>query len=131
MCLPISGWMPGYLLPDPGRIAGSFSLYLFGQAGSAPYAGRFSIDAAASLARVSMGFAAAVLLGVPLGVLSGRSPTVQSLLGTTIDGVRAVPGISWLPLSMAINYLLDGGVFVALHTADPGANGSASEVDAS
>ena len=96
-----TGWMPGYLLPDPGRIAGSFSLYLFGQAGSAPYAGRFSIDAAASLARVSMGFAAAVLLGVPLGVLSGRSPTVQSLLGTTIDGVRAVPGISWLPLAMA------------------------------
>ncbi|WP_299076874.1 ABC transporter permease [uncultured Fretibacterium sp.] len=96
-----TGWMPGYLLPDPGRIAGSFSLYLFGQAGSAPYAGRFSIDAAASLARVSMGFAAAVLLGVPLGVLSGRSPTVQSLLGTTIDGVRAVPGISWLPLAMS------------------------------
>ena len=96
-----TGWMPGYLLPDPGRIAGSFSLYLFGQAGSAPYAGRFSIDAAASLARVTMGFAAAVLLGVPLGVLSGRSPTVQSLLGTTIDGVRAVPGISWLPLAMA------------------------------
>ena len=47
-----TGWMPGYLLPEPGRIAGSFSLYLFGQAGSAPYAGRFSIDAAASLARI-------------------------------------------------------------------------------
>lgn len=34
-------------------------------------------------------------------------------------------------LHKAINHLLDGGVFVALHTADPGANGSASEVDAS
>jgi len=69
-----TGWMPGYLLPEPGRIAGSFSLYLFGQAGSAPYAGRFSIDAAASLARGSMGFAAAVLLGVPLG---GRATSAR------------------------------------------------------
>lgn len=96
-----TGWMPGYLLPDPGRIARSFSLYVLGEAGSAPYAGRFSADAAASLTRVALGFSVAVLLGVPLGVLSGRSAWVRSLLGTTVDGARAVPGISWLPLAMA------------------------------
>lgn len=96
-----TGWMPGYLLPEPSRIVRSFSLYVFGQAGSAPYAGRFSADAAASLTRVLLGFGVAVLLGVPLGVLSGRSLMVRSLLGTTVDGARAVPGISWLPLAMA------------------------------
>lgn len=96
-----TGWMPGYLLPEPGRIAGSFALYLWGQAGSAPYAGRFAADVSASLTRVSLGFGFAVLLGVPLGVLSGRSAAFRSFLGTTVDGLRAVPGISWLPLAMA------------------------------
>ncbi|NLL36278.1 MAG: ABC transporter permease subunit [Fretibacterium sp.] len=95
------GWMPGYLLPEPWRIVRSFSIYVFGQPGSAPYAGRFSGDVMASLVRVALGFGVAVLLGLPLGVLSGRNPTVRSLLSTTLDGARAVPGISWLPLAMA------------------------------
>ena len=38
--------------------------------------------------------------GPSLRILSGRLASVQSLLGATVNGLRAVPGISWLPLAM-------------------------------
>ena len=43
---------------------------------------------------------AAVIPGVALGLASGRSPALASLLSPIINGVRAVPGISWLPLAL-------------------------------
>lgn len=42
----------------------------------------------------------AVIPGVALGLASGRSPALASLLSPIINGVRAVPGISWLPLAL-------------------------------
>lgn len=95
-----TGAIPTYLLPDPAQIGRSAWTYIFGEVGSAPYAGRFQGDLWASSVRVIGGFALAVVLGIPLGVVSGRVPAVRSLLGTTINGLRAVPGISWLPLAM-------------------------------
>jgi NitT/TauT family transport system permease protein len=49
---------------------------------------------------VLLGFGLAVIAGIPLGVLSGRLALVNRLLSTTINALRAVPGISWLPLAM-------------------------------
>lgn len=95
-----SGLIPTYLLPHPSEIGRAGYTYVFGIPGSAPYAGRFMSDLGASLIRVSSGFACAVLIGLPLGILSGRLTTVQKLMGTTINALRAVPGISWLPLAM-------------------------------
>ncbi len=95
-----SGWVPGYLLPDPIRVAEAGYDYLFAPVGSAPYAGRFLSDASASLLRVTLGFTLAVALGIPLGILSGRVAACRYLMSTTINGLRAVPGISWLPLAM-------------------------------
>jgi NitT/TauT family transport system permease protein len=40
------------------------------------------------------------LLGIILGMASGRSKIFNKLFGTTLNAVRAVPGIAWLPLSM-------------------------------
>jgi sulfonate transport system permease protein len=95
-----SGWVPGYLLPDPVRIAEAGYHYLFAPAGSGPYAGRFFSDASASLLRVTLGFVLAVSLGIPLGILSGRMTICRRLISTTINGLRAVPGICWLPLAL-------------------------------
>jgi NitT/TauT family transport system permease protein len=64
------------------------------------YAGRFLLDVRASLVRVLAGFAVATALGLPLGVMSGRLPAADRLLSTTVNGIRAVPGISWLPLAL-------------------------------
>ena len=90
------GWIPAYLFPPPEDVARAAYRYVFGSPGEAPYAGRFVQDARASLLRVAFGFS----LAVALGILSGRLASVQSLLGATVNGLRAVPGISWLPLAM-------------------------------
>jgi len=95
-----SGWIPGYLLPHPKDIGKTGYMYIFGLDGDGPYAGRFVSDAAASLLRVAMGFSLAASVGVPLGMLSGRLYWMEKLLSLSVNGVRAVPGICWLPLSL-------------------------------
>jgi NitT/TauT family transport system permease protein len=95
-----AGWIPSYLLPHPREIAAAGYTYIFAEPDSGPYAGRFLSDVASSLLRVIAGFSLAVALGLPLGIISGRVASVQKLLGTSVNAVRAVPGISWLPLAM-------------------------------
>ena len=46
------------------------------------------------------GFGLAALCGIPLGLCSGRVVTVNRLFSSTIGGLRAVPGICWLPLAL-------------------------------
>lgn len=91
--------VPGWLLPSPAEVARTMYAYLAGNSG-APYDGRFWHDAAASLWRVACGYALAVIPGLILGVWSGRSVTVARLLGSSINGIKSVPGISWLPLAL-------------------------------
>lgn len=75
-------------------------VYIFGQPGDGAYAGRFLLDAKASLGRVFGGFLLASALGLPLGMLSGRSVDVSRFLGLSVNALRSVPGICWLPLAM-------------------------------
>ena len=95
-----TGFVPPYLLPHPRDVLTTASFYLLGDSGQAAYAGRFFEDVAASGTRVLLGFGLAVIAGIPLGVLSGRMAVVNHLVSTTINALRAVPGISWLPLAM-------------------------------
>ena len=74
--------------------------YMFEHPGEAPYAGRFVSDLAASITRVGAGFALATALGLPVGIVSGRVSIVNRLLNNTVNGLRAIPGITWLPLAM-------------------------------
>lgn len=107
-CLGVLLWIiasktemvPGYLLPQPLDIGKAGYSYIFGETGGGPYAGRFLADLGSSMVRVGCGFALAVLLGLPLGVASGRLPYIHELFSNSINGLRAVPGISWLPLAM-------------------------------
>ena len=95
-----TGLVPHYLLPNPLKIIKTGHTYIFDSPGNSPYAGRFLGDAGASLTRVFLGFFCAILFGLPLGVLSGRLVMVNRSLSSFINGLRAVPGITWLPLAM-------------------------------
>ncbi len=95
-----TGLVPFYLLPPPRDVVAMAVNYIFGIAGQDAYAGRFFRDFTASGTRVLLGFGLAVITGIPLGVLSGRLSLVNKLLSTTINALRSVPGISWLPLAM-------------------------------
>jgi len=54
----------------------------------------------ASLERVLAGFAAALVLAVPLGILMGWSPAFETALDPLVELVRPVPPLAWLPLAV-------------------------------
>lgn len=95
-----TGFIPRYVLPHPVDVGRSGYDYIFGHAGPGRFSGRFLGDLGASLTRVLLGFGTAACIGIPLGVVSGRVMHVNRLLSTSVNAVRAVPGISWLPLAM-------------------------------
>ncbi len=95
-----TGMVPSYLLPSPYEVLRTAFVYIVQPEGSGPFAGRFVTDAYASLTRVALGFGCAVLVGLPLGIVSGRLWWASDLLNATVNGLRAIPGITWLPMAM-------------------------------
>jgi NitT/TauT family transport system permease protein len=54
-----------------------------------------------SLQRVLIGFLLAVMVSVPLGLLSGWSERIDDYLNPIIQVLRPVPPIAWMPLAIA------------------------------
>lgn len=52
----------------------------------------------ATLARVAAGFVVGAAAGTVLGVLTGRSEFARSLLDPTIQALRSIPSLAWVPL---------------------------------
>jgi len=63
-----------------------------------------------SLRRVAVGFSAAAVVGIALGVLVGASRVAHRGLDPIFQVLRTVPPLAWLPISLA-----------ALHEANPSA----------
>jgi sulfonate transport system permease protein len=48
--------------------------------------------------RVAVGFALGVLVGTGLGALAGASTLARRIIDPTLQGLRSVPSLSWVPL---------------------------------
>jgi sulfonate transport system permease protein len=57
-----------------------------------------AIHIAASTLRVVIGFAAGALLAVLLGAATALNPRAHALLDPTIQALRAIPSLAWVPL---------------------------------
>ena len=55
-------------------------------------------DLVASASRVVAGFAIASALAIVLGALVGLSPRFERIVDPTLQGIRAVPSLAWVPL---------------------------------
>ncbi|HBR6852018.1 TPA: taurine ABC transporter permease TauC [Klebsiella aerogenes] len=53
---------------------------------------------AASLTRIAIALVMAAIVGVPVGIAMGLSPTVRGILDPLIELYRPVPPLAWLPL---------------------------------
>ncbi|MGG8058608.1 taurine ABC transporter permease TauC [Klebsiella aerogenes] len=53
---------------------------------------------AASLTRIAIALVLAAIVGVPVGIAMGLSPTVRGILDPLIELYRPVPPLAWLPL---------------------------------
>ncbi len=52
----------------------------------------------ASIRRILIALALAVIVGVPLGILIGWNPYISGTLGTLFELVRPIPALAWIPL---------------------------------
>ncbi len=84
------GLAEGRLMPPPSRILAAL------QALAAT--GELWTHAWATLWRVLAGFALGAGAGIALGALSGAVETVRRLLDPTLQALRAIPSIAWVPL---------------------------------
>jgi sulfonate transport system permease protein len=55
-------------------------------------------DLGASVERVALGFALGASIAIVLGSLVGASRTAQQLLDPTLQAMRSVPSLAWVPL---------------------------------
>ncbi len=82
---------PGFL-PLPGDVATGFASLLA--------RAEFWRSVATSLARVLAGFAAAAAVGAPLGIGMGVSRRLAGLLDLTLEALRPLPAMAWIPIAI-------------------------------
>ncbi|MFK3798994.1 ABC transporter permease [Pseudomonas sp. NPDC088444] len=62
--------------------------------------GRLMQHLSASLGRVFAGYMAAVVIGVALGVIIGRSRQAEDWLLPPLEVLRPIPAVAWIPLAI-------------------------------
>jgi NitT/TauT family transport system permease protein len=92
--------VPEYLLPSPQQLFRGAIDFAAGNWHITPYSGTLWGHALASASRVFQGFALAAILGLPLGLLTGRIQLLKRFIDPTVQLIRTIPGIGWLPLAM-------------------------------
>lgn len=94
------GDTPNYVMPSPKEFLEVFWDFIFGGLKASPYSGKMLKNLMASSVRVMKGFALASVLGIVLGFLTGRIACLRKLVDPTVQALRSVPGIGYLPLGM-------------------------------
>jgi sulfonate transport system permease protein len=84
------GVSDGRLVPPPSRIFEEFAQLARG--------GELQRHLAATGLRVAAGFAFGTVAGTLLGAIAGYSTIVRRLVDPSLQGLRAVPSIAWIPL---------------------------------
>jgi NitT/TauT family transport system permease protein len=90
-----SGMMPRHFLPAPWEVT-----HRIGQLVVQPFAGHvYHEHLFASIGRFLMGWAIAVGIGVPLGLLMGWYRLLDEIVTPLFDAVRFVAPLAWVPLA--------------------------------
>ena len=84
------GFSDGRLVPPPSRIYQEFA--------ELAAAGELQRHVIATLLRVVVGFGLGTAAGTLLGAIAGYSSLVRRLVDPSLQGLRAVPSIAWIPL---------------------------------
>ena len=98
------GLAQGRLVPPPSRIGAT--LWALSETGE------LWTHVGATLWRVTVGFLIGAVAGIVLGALSGASETARRLLDPTLQALRAIPSLAWVPL-----FILWLGIFEASKVA--------------
>jgi NitT/TauT family transport system permease protein len=109
------GSLFGGVLPTPDRAWQAWKIWAFGSTGLSlnPYSGTWLANLMFSAERVGKGFAAAILVAVPVGLAIGWNRIASGALDPTVQLLRPIPITAWLPFSIAVFGIKDlGAVFL-------------------
>ncbi|WP_375460285.1 ABC transporter permease [uncultured Enterovirga sp.] len=96
-----SGYLPPALLPPPSAVLHALSDWIVGWDESTQnYSGTWLRDAFSSTWRVSVGFSIAALAGIGIGTAIGWSRFVEKTIEPTLQMLRPIPPVSWIPLAI-------------------------------
>lgn len=84
------GWSNGRLVPPPSRIIATII--------ELARSGELARHVAATLARVGLGFGLGVVAGTVMGSICGYWGLARRLIDPTVQALRAIPSIAWVPL---------------------------------
>jgi sulfonate transport system permease protein len=84
------GWSSGRLVPPPSTVIATII--------ALAQSGELTRHILATLSRVAAGFAFGVVAGTLLGAISGYWALARRLLDPTVQALRAIPSIAWVPL---------------------------------
>ncbi|MFI5832506.1 ABC transporter permease [Micromonospora sp. NPDC051300] len=118
-----SGWKEPWALPGPAVVFADLGHYLVS---SALWEGL-----ATTARRAAVGFAAAVAVGLLLGLGVARVKVLRAALGSMITALQTMPSIAWFPLAILLFQLSEQAIFfvVVLGAAPSVANGVIHGVD--
>lgn len=85
-----AGIAQGRLLPPPSRIAAALT--------ALAVSGDLWLHVQATLTRVVLGFVFGAGAGIAMGAFTGTLPLARHILDPTLQAVRAVPSLAWVPL---------------------------------
>jgi sulfonate transport system permease protein len=94
------GWASGRLVPPPSVVFATFA--------DLARTGELQRNTLATLGRVAAGFACGVVAATIAGAATGYSPLLRRLLDPSLQALRAIPSIAWVPL-----FILWLGIFEA------------------
>jgi sulfonate transport system permease protein len=94
------GWSTGRLAPPPSVVFQTFV--------DLARTGELQRDTLITLSRVAAGFALGAAVATVVGAATGYSPLLRRLLDPSLQALRAIPSIAWIPL-----FILWLGIFEA------------------
>src|SRR3984893_16222683 len=93
--------LPAALLPAPTTVLWSWADWVFAVDGNTQtYSGHWIFDTAASVSRVTAGFSIATMILVLIGGAIGWSRGIETIIGPTLQVLRPIPPVSWIPLAI-------------------------------
>jgi sulfonate transport system permease protein len=95
-----AGWASGRLVPPPSVIFNTFV--------ELARAGELQRHVLVTSSRVAAGFGIGVVTGTLLGAIAGYSALTRRLVDPTLQALRAIPSIAWVPI-----FVLWFGIFEA------------------
>jgi len=84
------GWLPANWLPAPTAVAQTLL--------DLAQSGELLQHVLSTLLRLMVGFSLGAALGTCFGVSCGRSPKLRALLDPSIQALRSIPSLAWVPL---------------------------------